>query len=261
MAPPAALSERELAGRRAVVTGGGRGIGRATALRLASLGADVAVIARTQSELDEAAAAARGLGVRGLAVRADLTGLGACREALGTAARELGGLEILVNNAGWTLTSGFLEEDEAYWRRVVDENLWTTVFCTRVALEWMAGHGGGVIVNVASDAGRVGTAGEAVYSAAKGGVIALTRSLAREMARHQVRVNCVCPGPTDTAVLHENQRDPAQAGKIDRMIKMIPLRRVARPEEIADAVAFFCTDASRYVTGQVLSISGGLVMA
>jgi 2-hydroxycyclohexanecarboxyl-CoA dehydrogenase len=261
VAAPAALSEHSLAGRRAVVTGGGRGIGRATALRLAALGADVAVIARTQSELDEVAAAVRRLGVRGLAVGADLTALAACRRALDTAARELGGLEILVNNAGWTRTSGFLDEDEAYWRRVVDENLWTTIFCTRVALEWMAGRGGGVVVNVASDAGRVGTAGEAVYSAAKGGVIALTRSLAREMARHQVRVNCVCPGPTDTAVLRENQQDPAHAGKIDRMIKMIPLRRVAQPEEIADAVAFFCTDASRYVTGQVLSISGGLVMA
>ncbi len=249
-----------LAGRRAVVTGGGRGIGRATALRLAALGADVAVIARTQSELDEVAAAVSALGVRGLAVRADLTAFDACRAALERATRDLGGLEILVNNAGWTLTSGFLEEDEAYWRRVVDENLWTAVFCTRVALEWMAGHGGGAIVNVASDAGRVGTAGEAVYSAAKGGVIALTRSLAREMARHQIRVNCVCPGPTDTAVLHENQRDPAHAGKIERMIKLIPLRRVAQPEEIADAVAFFCTDASRYITGQVLSISGGLTM-
>ncbi len=135
------------------------------------------------------------------------------------------------------------------------------IFATRVALEWMVAHDGGAVVNVASDAGRVGTSGEAVYSAAKGGVIALTRSLAREMASRNVRVNCVSPGPTETAVLVENRTDPAHAARIDRMIRQIPLRRVAQPEEIAEAVAFFCTDASRYITGQVLSVSGGLTMA
>lgn len=249
-----------LAGRRAVVTGGGRGIGRATALRLAELGADVAVVARTASQVDEVASQVRGRGVRGLAVSADLSTYAGCRSALLRVTGELGGLDILVNNAGWTLTSSFLEEDEAYWRRVVDSNLWSTIFCSRVALEWMVDHGGGVIVNVASDAGRVGTSGEAVYSAAKGGVIALTKALAREMATHGVRVNCVCPGPTETEVLAENRRDPHQAGRIERMIRQIPLRRVAQPEEVAEAVAFFCTDASRYITGQVLSVSGGLTM-
>ena len=144
---------------------------------------------------------------------------------------------------------------------MIDTNLWGVIFCSRVALEWMAEHDGGAIVNVASDAGRVGTSGEAVYSAAKGGVIALTRSLAREMAARNVRINCVCPGPTETAVLVENRADPAHAARIDRMIRLIPMRRVAQPEEIAEAVAFFCTDASRYITGQVLSVSGGLTMA
>jgi 2-hydroxycyclohexanecarboxyl-CoA dehydrogenase len=249
-----------LSGRRAVVTGGGRGIGRATALRLAALGADVAVVARTAAQVEQVAAEVRARGARGLGISADLTGYAACRAALLRVQQELGGLEILVNNAGWTLTSSFLEEDEAYWRRVIDSNLWSAIFCSRVALEWMVDHGGGAIVNVASDAGRVGTAGEAVYSAAKGGVIALTRSLAREMAPHGVRVNCVCPGPTETEVLAENRRDPQQAGRIDRMILQIPLRRVAQPEEVAEAVVFFCTDASRYITGQVLSVSGGLTM-
>ena len=115
-------------------------------------------------------------------------------------------------------------------------------------------------MNVASDAGRVGTSGEAVYSAAKGGVIALTKSLAREMASRRIRVNCVCPGPTDTGILAENTADPAHAARIERMIRMIPLRRVAQPADVVAAVAFFCTDASRYVTGQVLSVSGGLTM-
>jgi 2-hydroxycyclohexanecarboxyl-CoA dehydrogenase len=253
-------SGRPLAGRRAAVTGGGRGIGRAAALRLAQLGADVAVIARTQEQIDAVAGEIERHGVRGLAIAADLTTYPACREAIHTVHHTLGGIEILVNNAGWTLTSPFLEETEAYWRRVVDSNLWSTVFCSRAALEWMAEHGGGVIVNVASDAGRVGTAGETIYAAAKGGVIAFTRSLAREAASRQVRVNCVSPGPTETEVLAENRGDPAQAGRIERMIRLIPMRRVARPDEIAEAVAFFCTDASRYITGQVLSVSGGLTM-
>jgi 2-hydroxycyclohexanecarboxyl-CoA dehydrogenase len=252
---------RPLSGRRAAITGGGRGIGRATALRLAELGADVAVIARTQTQLDAVAREIERRGVRGLAVPADLTIYSACREAIHAVQRALGGIEILVNNAGWTLTSPFLEETDAYWHRVVDSNLWSTIYCSRAALEWMAEHGGGVIVNVASDAGRVGTSGETVYAAAKGGVIAFTRSLAREAASRQVRVNCVSPGPTETDVLAENRGEPGQAGRIERMIRLIPMRRVAQPEEIADAVAFFCSDASRYVTGQILSVSGGLTMA
>ncbi len=249
-----------LGGRRAAITGGGRGIGRATALRLAELGADVGVIARSREQVDRVAAEICGRGAHAIGVSADLATYPACREAVGAVSEALGGLDILVNNAGWTLTTPFLSEDEAYWRRVVDVNLWGTIFCSRVALEWMAAHGGGVIVNVASDAGRVGTSGETVYAAAKGGVIAFTRSLAREMAPHQVRVNCVSPGPTETEVLTENRSDPAYAGRIERMIRLIPLRRVAQPEEIAEAVAFFCSDASRYITGQVLSVSGGLTM-
>ncbi|HLW47535.1 MAG TPA: SDR family NAD(P)-dependent oxidoreductase [bacterium] len=249
-----------LSGRRAAVTGGGRGIGRATALRLAQLGADVAVISRTTTQLDAVAREIEHHGVRGLAVPADLTTYPACRRAIDTVQQTLGGLEILVNNAGWTLTSPFLEETDAYWHRVVDSNLWSTIYCCRPALEWMAEHGGGVIVNVASDAGRVGTSGETVYAAAKGGIIAFTRSLAREVASRQVRVNCVSPGPTETEVLAENRGDPAQAARIDRMIRLIPMRRVAQPEEIAEAVAFFCGDGSRYITGQVLSVSGGLTM-
>ncbi|HEX4835308.1 MAG TPA: SDR family NAD(P)-dependent oxidoreductase [bacterium] len=252
--------EAPLAGRRAVVTGGGRGIGRAISHLLAGRGADVGVLARTQEQVDQVAAEAQARGVHAVGIGADLGTYAACRAALEKARAALGGLDILVNNAGWTLTTPFLEEDEAYWQRVIDVNLWSTIFCSRIALEWMVEHGGGVIVNVASDAGRVGTSGEAVYSAAKGGVIALTRSLAREMAPHRIRINCVCPGPTETDVLAENMQDPAHAGRIERMIRQIPLRRVAQPDEIAEAVAFFCTDASRYITGQVLSVSGGLTM-
>ena len=249
-----------LAGRRVVVTGGGRGIGRAIAHHLARQGADVAVVSRTREQVERVAEEITARGVRGVGIAADLATYAGCRTALDAAREALGGLEILVNNAGWTLTASFLEEEEAYWRRVVDTNLWSVIFCSRIALEWMVEHDGGVIVNVASDAGRVGTGGEVVYSAAKGGVIALTRSLAREMATRGVRVNCVCPGPTETGILAENRADPAHAARIERMIRLIPMRRVAQPEEIAEAVGFFCMDASRYITGQVLSVSGGLTM-
>ncbi|HET8998784.1 MAG TPA: glucose 1-dehydrogenase [bacterium] len=251
---------RPLAGRRAIITGGGRGIGRAIAHHLGDLGADVAVLARTRDQVALVAEEVIARGARGVGIPADLSTYPACRDAIAAAREALGGVEILVNNAGWTLTSDFLEEDEPYWRRVIDTNLWGVIFCSRAALEWMVEHGGGVIVNVASDAGRVGTGGEAVYSAAKGGVIALTRSLARELASRNVRVNCVSPGPTATEILTENTADPAHATRIERMIRLIPMRRVARPEEVAEAVAFFCTDASRYITGQVLSVSGGLTM-
>ena len=254
------MASGSLRGRRAVVTGGGRGIGRAIARHLAHLGADVAAIARTREQVDRVAGEITALGVRGVGIAADLSTYAACRTGIDAARRALGGIEILVNNAGWTLTTPFLEETEDYWRRVIDTNLWGVIFCSRIALEWMVEHGGGVVVNVASDAGRVGTGGEAVYSAAKGGVIALTRSLARELASHDVRVNCVCPGPTETEVLAENRADPAHAARIERMIRLIPMRRVAQPEEVAEAVAFFCSDASRYITGQVLSVSGGLTM-
>ena len=249
-----------MAGRRAVVTGGGRGIGRAVAQRFADLGADVAVVARTPEQVEQVAREVTARGTRGVGIPADLTTFAACRAAVTAARDALGGVDVLVNNAGWTLTGNFLEEDEPYWRRVIDINLWAVIFCTRAALEWMVDHGGGVIVNVVSDAGRVGTGGEAVYSAAKGGVIALTRSLAREMASRNVRVNCVSPGPTETGILAENTAGTAHAARIERMIRLIPMRRIARPEEIAEAVAFFCTDASRYITGQVLSVSGGLTM-
>jgi 2-hydroxycyclohexanecarboxyl-CoA dehydrogenase len=253
--PPAPL-----AGRRAVVTGGGRGIGRVVAHHLAALGAAVAVLARTREQVEGVAQEITAEGARGVGISVDLGTYRGCRAGVDAACQALGGIDVLVNNAGWTLTTSFLEEEETYWRRVIDTNLWAVIFCCRVALEWMAEHGGGSIVNVASDAGRVGTSGEAVYSAAKGGVIALTKSLAREMASRHVRVNCVCPGPTETGILAENTADPAHAARVDRMIRLIPMRRVAQPDDIAAAVAFFCTDASRYITGQVLSVSGGLTM-
>ncbi len=177
-----------------------------------------------------------------------------------TALEAYGRIDILVNNAArWTVKL-FKDMTPRDYDADIRVTLYGTLYCSRAVMDAMIGQKYGRIVNLISDAGRIGEPYLSVYSAAKGGVIALTRSLARELASRRVRVNCVCPGPTETEILAENTADPAHSARIERMIRLIPLRRVARPEEIAEAVAFFCTDASRYITGQVLSVSGGLTM-
>jgi len=171
--------------------------------------------------------------------------------------RDLGVTTVLVNAAGWDRTGPFLDSTAEFARRVVAINYLGQVHMCRVFLDGMVASGdGGRVVNIGSDAGRVGSSGESVYAGAKGGVIALTKSLAREMARHGITVNCVCPGPTDTPLFR------AQPEKLqEALIRAIPMRRLAQPEEVARAVEFFVDDASGYVTGQVLSVNGGLTMA
>jgi 2-hydroxycyclohexanecarboxyl-CoA dehydrogenase len=237
----------------AVVTGAASGIGRAIAIALAGNGAVVVAADRDVAGAEQTAAAHD----RITAVYLDLTSgtsIGAARDEVTS---RLGVATILVNAAGWDLPGPFLETSEHVWRDLVDINYLGHVRVCHAFLPSMIEAGrGGAIVNVASDAGRVGSAGETVYAGAKGGVIAFTKSLARELARHQITVNCVCPGPTDTPLfrsLPENLREA--------LTRAIPFRRVAKPEEIADAVLFFASDMARYITGQVLSVSGGLTMA
>jgi 2-hydroxycyclohexanecarboxyl-CoA dehydrogenase len=252
------FSSEDLSGLRAVVTGAGRGIGFAVAERLVQRGARVAVLAQHRESAEGAAARLAPWG-EAWPIWGDLAEPSTCRAVMDTALERLGGVDVLVNNAGWTGTSSFLQEDQAYWERVVAVNLWAVIWMTRRALETMVAAGrGGSIVNVVSDAGRVGMQGEAVYAAAKGGVIALTKSLAQEMARYAIRVNCVSPGPTNTRVLTDNLGQHPDL--IDRMIRRIPLRRVAEPEDVAEAVVFLAGPRARYITGQVLSVSGGLTM-
>ena len=171
---------------------------------------------------------------------------------------ELGylGVDVLVNAAGWGRTAPFWEGTPEFWQQVVALNFVGPMTLTKALLPQMMERARGKIVNVASDAGRVGSLGETVYSGAKGGLIAFTKALARETARYRINVNCVCPGPTDTPLM------AAVPDKVkDALIKAIPLRRLAQPQEVADAIAFFCGPHSDYVTGQVLSVSGGLTMA
>jgi 2-hydroxycyclohexanecarboxyl-CoA dehydrogenase len=245
--------EGPLAGKVALVTGAGRGIGAAIAGALAGAGANVAVL-----DLDgtTAAATAAALPTKGVGVEADITDSAQVATAVAAAVSALGPIDVLVNNAGWDKIEPFLDNDESDWDLIISINLKGPIIVTRAVLDQMIERRSGAIVNIASDAGRVGSSGEAVYSAAKGGVIAFTKTLAREMARHEIRVNCVCPGPTDTALL-ATMDDKLRAG----LERAIPMRRIAEPADIAPAVVFLASDAAGYVTGQTLSVSGGLTMA
>jgi len=170
--------------------------------------------------------------------------------------RFAGPADALVNSAGWEVIQPFLQNSPELWDKIIRINLMGAIRLTHATVSEMSKAGSGVVVNVASDAGRVGSMGEVVYSAAKGGLISFTKALAREMARYKIRVNCICPGPTDTPMFHAQENERIK----EALVKAIPFRRLGQPEEIADAVMFFLSDRSRFVTGQVLSVSGGLTM-
>lgn len=245
-----------LDGKTAVITGAASGIGRATAGTFAQAGAHVILADVNAADGETAAAALRASGHGADFLRVDLADAVSIeafkREALGRSGR----VDIVANVAGWGKTEPFVKNTPELWRKLIDLNLLGTIQLTRAFLDPMIERRAGKIVNVASDAGRVGSLGESVYSATKGGVIAFTKGLAREMARFDINVNCVCPGPTDT---------PLMAAVPDKLKEAFaaatPMRRLAKPAEIADAILFFASGRSAFVTGQVLSVSGGLTMA
>lgn len=238
-------------GRVAIVTGGGSGIGLAAVERLRAGGAAVAAV-----DLDPGAA--RGP-ERTLTVQCDVRDRQAVGDMVERVEEELGPASVLVNAAGWDRPSRFVETDPTDWEKVLAVNLWGPLLVTHAVLRRMIDHdAGGAVVNVASDAGRVGSSGEVVYSAAKGGVIAFTKAVAREVARHRIRVNAVAPGPTDTPFLRAFT-DGAE-GLIDAMVRQTPLRRLAEPDDVAAAITFLASDDARHITGQTLSVSGGLSM-
>jgi len=234
--------------KTALVTGAASGIGRATARALAEIGATVIL-----TDVDEAggAAAATEIGDAARFVPLDVTDRGVCDAV----AADLDRLDVVVNAAGWDQIQPFVDNEPEYIDRIVELNLKGPINVCKAMLPLLIESGSGRIVNVASDAGRVGSTGETVYAGAKGGVIAFTKSLAREVTRYQVRVNCVCPGPTDTPLFARQPEKMRQA-----LERAIPMRRLGRPSEVADAIAFFASDRSSFVTGQVLSVSGGLTM-
>lgn len=239
----------------AIVTGAGQGIGKAIAKEMAAMGLKVAACdinettgKATEQELNAA-------GHHCTFYPMDVTRFDQWEQLTENVEKELGPVHVLVNAVGWDVIEPFLQNTMEYWDKVMRINYLSVVYGCRCVIPRMMERKYGRIVNIASDAGRVGSLGETFYAGTKGGVIAFTKSLAREMARYGIVVNCVCPGPTDTPLFHSQPDKNKEA-----LIRAIPLRRLAQPEEIAYAVGFFAGPRAGYMTGQVLSVSGGLTM-
>lgn len=238
-----------------VVTGAGQGIGLGIAGKLAAAGATV-VIADLDGDRAQSAAGETPGDVFGLTM--DVTSRDSVEKAVAAVVRDHGAIDVLVNNAGWDQAGAFAESDPDLWSRILQINLHGVLHTCRAVLPHMIERGSGRIVNVASEAGRVGGSGQAVYSASKGGVIAFTKAIALENARHGIVANCVSPGPTDTALFASMGGDNPRFTQA--LSKAIPMGRIGAPDDVANAVLFFASGQASYVTGQTLSVSGGLVM-
>jgi 2-hydroxycyclohexanecarboxyl-CoA dehydrogenase len=254
-----AVEASRLRGRIALVTGAAQGIGRAIANRLAAEGARVAIGDVQVDAAGRTAEEIRRAGFEARAFRLDVTSLAEVVAAADAIERELGPLDILVNNAGWDQVEPFADSTPETWDKVIAINFRGVLNCCKAIAPRMQARGAGKIISIGSDAGRVGSTGEAVYAGCKAAIVGFSKTLARELARSHINVNVVCPGPTQTALL-EN----AMAGRermLEAMTRSIPFRRLGQPDDIAGAVAFFASPDADFVTGQVLSISGGLTMA
>lgn len=248
----------DLKGKSAIVTGGAMGIGSAIVDYFVKAGASV-LIADINSESAEKTA--RELGSNVLAHKTDITDLNSVNDAVKKAIDSFGKIDILVNNAGWDEIKFFLQTTPEFWDKVIAINYNGVLNTTYAVLPHMIEKKNGAIVNISSDAGRVGSSGESVYSGAKAGVIAFSKTIAREHARDNIRVNVVCPGPTETPLFENLKKDETGAKILSSMDKFIPLRRLGKPKDLAPAVAFLASDEALFITGQVLSVSGGLTMA
>lgn len=251
-----------MAGRAALVTGSARGIGRAIARRLAADGFAVVVGDLNQEGAAETAALATEAGGRAIGTALDITSDASVAAAIASAEAAFGPVEVVVNNAGWDEHHQFVDTDEDFWDRVIEINYKGCLRTTHAVLPGMIERQWGRVINIGSDAARVGSSLEAVYAGAKAGVVAFTKTIAREAARAGVTANVVCPGPTETPLLAEILGSTEEAQKvIAGMTRAVPMKRLGQPEDIAAAVAFFAREDAGFVTGQTLSVSGGLTMA
>lgn len=245
-----------------IVTGGGGGIGSAICRRFAEDGAVVAVFDINREAAEAVAAAIRDDGGKAGAFAVDLTSQESVIAAVQAAEAQLGPAGVLVNNAGWDQAGPFLKTDKALWEKIVAVNLYGALYMHHAVLAGMSARGAGRVINVASDAARVGSSGEAVYAFCKGGLVAFSKTMARELARKQISVNVVCPGPTDTALFRDFAGEGEQGEKLrSALTKAIPFGRLGRPDDLPGIVAFLASEEAAFITGQVISVSGGLTMA
>jgi 2-hydroxycyclohexanecarboxyl-CoA dehydrogenase len=244
--------------RVAIVTGAAQGIGKGIATALGAAGFKIAVADLNLAGAEETAKAITGA----IGVEIDVTRMDSVESAVRTIEGELGPIEVVVNNAGWDDFMPFIETTEEFWDKVIDINFKGALRVLKVVVPGMVERGFGRIVNIGSDAGRVGSSLEAVYSGAKGGIIAFTKTLAREVSARGITANTVCPGPTDTALLRRFAEGSGGGEKvIAAMIRAVPMKRLGTPDDIGPAVAFLVSDEAGFITGQTLSVSGGLTMA
>ncbi len=250
-----------LEGKTVIVTGGGGGIGGATCRRFAQEGARVAVLDLSLEAAEKVVADIRAAGGTAEAIRCDITDRTEVDAAVAATEAKLGPIDVLVNNAGWDVFKPFTKTEPAQWDRLIAINLTGALHLHHAVLPGMVARKRGRIVNIASDAARVGSSGEAVYAACKGGLVSFSKTIAREHARHGITVNVVCPGPTDTALFAEYKEGAGNPEKLmEAFTRSIPLGRIGQPDDLPGAIVFFASDDAAYITGQVLSVSGGLTM-
>lgn len=247
--------------KTAIITGAGSGMGRSASLLFASEGAKIAVVDIRPEAGNSVVSEIKDGGGEAIFIKTDLTKVDEVQSMVEQVIQQFGKVDILITNAGWDEIKFFLDQNPDDWKYMVDLNLMHHIYCCRAVLPHMIERKYGKIVTCSSDAGRAGNPGESIYSACKGGVIAFTKTLAREMGRNNITVNCVAPGITDTPLAEEMAAKLPAADKIREAVRRAtPLGRTAKPEEIANAYLFFASDESSFVTGQVLSVSGGLLM-
>lgn len=252
---------RGLKGKVVVITGGGGGIGTATCLRFAEAGARVVVCDINLAAAEAVVAQIAALGGEALALAVDLTDFAATGAAVEQIEAEFGAIDVLVNNVGWDLFVPFLKSEPSFWSKIIDINLRGVLNITHPVVTRMQARKSGRVVSIGSDAGRVGSSGEAVYAACKAGVIAFSKTMAREHARAGITFNVVCPGVTETAMLESFMDASGNKEKLrDAFTKAVPMGRMGRPDDLPGAILFFASDDAGFVTGQVISVSGGLTM-